>query len=41
MKKEMGVRGDMSLKLKLAYIDLDELGMKEDIEGMLLERGMG
>ena len=41
MKKEMGVRGDMSLKPKLAEIGLEELGMKEAIEGLLRERGMG
>ena len=38
MKKGMGVRGDMSLKLKFAEIGLEELGMKKDIEGLLLKR---
>ena len=38
MYKEMGVRGYTSLKLKLAEIGLEELGMKEAIEGLLLER---
>ena len=38
MKKGMGVRGDMSLKLKFVEIGLEELGMKKDIEGLLLMR---
>ena len=38
MYKDMGVRGYTSLKLKLAEIGLEELGMKEAIEGLLLER---
>ena len=41
IKKEMGLRWDMSLKLKLEKIGLEELGMKEAIEGLLLERGIG